>query len=443
MKMKRFVLVLAAILMASFLSGNIFAAGNRDSAKGGVKEVICIIQSGSDTEILKTIADAYNAEPGHESYRVVVSDLGGEDSWTRIQTMLLAKSSNFDFCGLIPSYVAGMAEAGVLEPLDSYFNDPAMKAKGFSPAVFTDSGIKNGTYEGALYSLPFGTSTMYLYYRKDLIPNPPQTWEEMRRVAEQFTRSRNPNSPTPYGTTIMGGTGSANNVNEIGSIVWSMGSDFVTPSGENKVNSPENVRATDFWAGLYKDKLVPPDCNTYGYGEVLNALKEEQVAMAIEWDAADGELSDPVRSPKVYNKLGYVPVPGVRQNDGSIKRVPFAQNWLLNINKFSNNKKESFEFFSYLFSTQVWLKHMKPGMSTALKAVLASPEFKDPKEKIGSFEAYSVGLENGRFYTLDKNVNTIMSIVERANDLILGGSAETQAALDAAKKEIDEILNKK
>jgi multiple sugar transport system substrate-binding protein len=165
--------------------------------------------------------------------------------------------------------------------------------------------------------------------------------------------------------------------------------------------------------------------------------------MAIEWDAADGELTDPARSPKVYNKLAFAPVPGVRQANGSIKRVPFAQNWLLNINKFSNNKKEAFEFFSYLFSTPVWLKYMKPGMSTALKAVLDSPNFKDPKEKIGSFEAYSVGLENGRFYTLDKNVFTIMSIVERANDIILSGSARTQDALNDAKKEIDELLARK
>jgi ABC-type glycerol-3-phosphate transport system substrate-binding protein len=310
MKVKCFVLVLSVVLMVSLTAGNVFAGGRNDSAKGGIKEVICMIQSGPDTEILKTITDAYNAEPGHEGYKIVISDVGGEDTWTKIQTLLLAKSSNFDFCGLIPSYVAGMAEAGALEPLDSYFADPAIKAKGFSPSVFTDSGIKNGTYKDTLYSLPFGTSTMYLYYRKDLIPNPPQTWEEYRRTAEQFTRSRNPNSPTAYGTTIMGGTGSANNVNEVAGIVWSMGSDFVTASGQNKVNSPENVWATDFWAGLYKDKLVPPDCNTYGYGEVLNALKEEQVAMAIEWDAADGELTDPAKSPKVYNKLGFAPVRG-------------------------------------------------------------------------------------------------------------------------------------
>ncbi|MDR0656748.1 MAG: hypothetical protein LBG22_10580, partial [Treponema sp.] len=64
MKTKQIILA-GIILMISIISGNVFAAGKSDGgAKGGVKEVVCIIQAGSDTDILKSIADAYNAEPG-------------------------------------------------------------------------------------------------------------------------------------------------------------------------------------------------------------------------------------------------------------------------------------------------------------------------------------------------------------------------------------------
>ena len=44
--------------------------------------------------------------------------------------------------------------------------------------------IETASYEGDLYAAPFNTNTQLLWYRKDLVPKPPETWDQMIEEAE-------------------------------------------------------------------------------------------------------------------------------------------------------------------------------------------------------------------------------------------------------------------
>jgi multiple sugar transport system substrate-binding protein len=44
--------------------------------------------------------------------------------------------------------------------------------------------LETGTYQGRLYAAPLSTNTQLLWYRKDLVPHPPKTWDEMIQMAE-------------------------------------------------------------------------------------------------------------------------------------------------------------------------------------------------------------------------------------------------------------------
>ena len=46
--------------------------------------------------------------------------------------------------------------------------------------------LKTATFEGELYAAPFNTNTQLLWYRKDLVPKPPETWDEMIEMAEEL-----------------------------------------------------------------------------------------------------------------------------------------------------------------------------------------------------------------------------------------------------------------
>jgi len=46
--------------------------------------------------------------------------------------------------------------------------------------------LKGFTYEGKLYGLPYAVEAIALYYNKDLVPNPPATWDELKTVAKKL-----------------------------------------------------------------------------------------------------------------------------------------------------------------------------------------------------------------------------------------------------------------
>ena len=57
-------------------------------------------------------------------------------------------------------------------------------------------------YKDSTYAIPFDVSTHFLYYRKDLIETPPETWEEYIETAKGFTKALNSSSETEYGAAI-------------------------------------------------------------------------------------------------------------------------------------------------------------------------------------------------------------------------------------------------
>lgn len=60
--------------------------------------------------------------------------------------------------------------------------------KYLSPAVLSDIHPRHRqAFEGRTVTVPFNKSIIILYYRKDLVPVPPTTWEEFLALAEKLT----------------------------------------------------------------------------------------------------------------------------------------------------------------------------------------------------------------------------------------------------------------
>ncbi|HEY5583121.1 MAG TPA: sugar ABC transporter substrate-binding protein [Ruminiclostridium sp.] len=443
--MKKIALVLVVIMLGTMFFGcssGTPAQTTASTAVGDSKkpvEIICMVQSSPEAQFVKEIAKAYMAEPENKNVTVTINELGRDNVVPRIQNQLFTKSDGVDFFFITPALIGALGEGGVLEDLNPYFEKQELKDKGFAKSQFTKGGLDSGSYNGASYGLPFITSTMLLYYRTDLIKTPPQTWDEYYEVAKQFTQSVNPSSPTKYGTTVMGKPQQDGiNLIEYSQIAWSMGGELVGPNDDIQVNSPSNIKALDLWSGLYKEHLVPPDATNFDYPAVLSAFQEEQVAMCIQWDAAAGTFADKTASPKISDKFAVSVLPGVKQQDGSILRTPYLNNWLACVNKFSTKKDQTLDFMAYLFNPKVFTKYLTPSMTTALNDVLSSAEFKKNKESSLSYEAYKQSLETGRGYVANKNLNNINSILDSALNKTMVGEVTSKQALDGA---VDEIKN--
>ena len=66
-----------------------------------------------------------------------------------------------------------------IRPLDGWFPPE-------DRAALIPQSIEAGFYNGRFYRVPVRTDVGVLYYRKDLLPEPPRTWEEFETVCNRY-----------------------------------------------------------------------------------------------------------------------------------------------------------------------------------------------------------------------------------------------------------------
>jgi multiple sugar transport system substrate-binding protein len=131
---------------------------------------------GTIQEVAKRCSDESNGR-----YTVNVELLPTDASQQREQLVrrLGAKDSTVDLIGMDVIWTAEFANAGWLrewtEPLRSQVTKDVFK-----------SVIDTASFEGKLYGAPFNSNTELLWYRKDLVKNPPTTWDQMISQAEDL-----------------------------------------------------------------------------------------------------------------------------------------------------------------------------------------------------------------------------------------------------------------
>ncbi|MGH3824727.1 MAG: ABC transporter substrate-binding protein, partial [Pseudonocardiaceae bacterium] len=89
---------------------------------------------------------------------------------------LAAHDPSLDVMELDVIWTAEFAEAGWILPY------PSELARRIEQGTLK-APLDTGTYHGKLYAAPLATETQLLWYRKDLVPDPPETWDEMIKMA--------------------------------------------------------------------------------------------------------------------------------------------------------------------------------------------------------------------------------------------------------------------
>jgi multiple sugar transport system substrate-binding protein len=94
-----------------------------------------------------------------------------------------AEDSTMDLLGMDVVWTGEFANAGWLAPV------PPDVAKIVSDEVF-DSVLETARFKNRLYTVPIWSNTQLLWYRKDRVPDPPKTWDEMIDQAEKLGPSK-------------------------------------------------------------------------------------------------------------------------------------------------------------------------------------------------------------------------------------------------------------
>jgi multiple sugar transport system substrate-binding protein len=163
------------LVLASALAGVVLSACGGSSSGAPTISFFVAIQPGGTIE---ATAERCTKEADGK-YTIKPELLPNDASQAREQLVrrLGAKDNSIDVIGLDVILTSEFANAGWIAPWSGKEKEEASKD------VFK-SVLRTASFEGELYASPFNTNTQLLWYRKDLVPKPPQTWDEMIEMAE-------------------------------------------------------------------------------------------------------------------------------------------------------------------------------------------------------------------------------------------------------------------
>jgi multiple sugar transport system substrate-binding protein len=148
-------------------------------------------------------------------------------------TSFLSGKSSFDivYCDVI--WTAKFAAAGWLLDLT-----PRLSQEDRND--FLDMELKAGTFRGRLYRVPAFIDAGVLYYRKDLVPNPPRTFDELAELSGELrTKER-------WGF-LWQGKQYEGLVTAFLEVLWGHGGEWIDPeTGRVRIDGPEAEAALRF-----------------------------------------------------------------------------------------------------------------------------------------------------------------------------------------------------
>ncbi|NJE30273.1 extracellular solute-binding protein [Thermococcus sp. 18S1] len=250
-------------------------------------------------------------------------------------------------------WIGKFAEAGMLEPIDDYVTDDILN--GFAPMA-----QEAMQYKGHYYAMPFAAETVALIYNKDMVSEPPKTFDEMKAIMEQYNDPNN----EKYGIAYP--------LNAYFLSAWAQafgGYYFDDQSEMPGLDQPETIDGFEF----FFQNIWPYMAPTADYGTQQSIFLEGRAPMMINgpWSISDVK--------KAGINFGVVPLPPVTKDGkeywprpyGGVKDIYFAAG--------IKNKEAAWKFVKWFTTTPEVIKELslQLGYIPVLTPVLNDPDIQN------------------------------------------------------------------
>jgi multiple sugar transport system substrate-binding protein len=305
---------------------------------------------------------------------------------------LATKSNDYSLIVSDTQWLGALTEPGWIVKLDDIIRrNPALNPPWYDP-VIESAYMEYPDNSGHKVALPQETDVLVLFIRKDLFRNPaerdaykrlsgrdlPQTFEdwekvdfdEYKAISKFFTRP----DEDLYGTCLQHSKEYDCESMSLYPIQWSMGGEFWNPKThdvEGYLNTEVNAKGLEIQKSFLE--VEPPGAVTYGVAENIKAFTQGKVASSQMWAGAGPAMITGQNRDNVM----VVPPPGMKQADGSIKRLYCigGQAWVINQFAAPEQKQVVLDFLKWWYLPETQLEFARKGGNPALKATLADPSF--------------------------------------------------------------------
>jgi multiple sugar transport system substrate-binding protein len=181
-----------------------------------------------------------------------------------------------------------LVELDAIEPLDTFWKASTI-AKDIDPAL-----RESMEYEHHLWSIPFGTNNVGIFYRPSLfkaagIQNIPTTWTELKATAKQLTRDTNGDGKIDtHGMLLPLGKGEWTVFTWL-PFMWSAGGEIQSENSAINIDNSGSIAALDLWRELMQSGNAILSSPERGYE--LDNFMTGKVAMQLTGPWTLGQLA--------------------------------------------------------------------------------------------------------------------------------------------------------
>jgi multiple sugar transport system substrate-binding protein len=219
-----------------------------------------------------------NAQSGGKykiSYQLLPQASDGQRQ--QLVRRLVAHDPSIDIMGLDVTWESEFAQAGLIVPWTGAYKTEA-------EAGTLQASLNTAEWNGQLVAVPDNTNTQLLWYRSDLVPNPPTTWAQMIADAEQLAKEGKPHYIEIQGAQYEGATVWLN------TMIASAGGSILNASASGPALGAPAVKALSIMKELADSPAADPS---------MSVQMENQNRLAMEAGTAAFELNYPFVYPSM------------------------------------------------------------------------------------------------------------------------------------------------
>ncbi|NYF60105.1 ABC transporter substrate-binding protein [Micromonospora purpureochromogenes] len=275
---------------------------------------------------LQKVVDDCNAQ-AQGRYRIAYRVLPRQADDQRVQLVrrLAAQDTGMDVLGLDVTWTQEFASADWIREWTGQDKTEVEQGTLTGP-------LETARYEGKLYAAPKNTNVQLLWYRSDLVPQAPTSWDDMIKAAQDLKGQGKPYQVLTMGAQYEGLVVLYNTLAE------SAGGKILSDDGKQAVMDAGTVKALDQLKRFATSGVASPSFTNATEDPVRLEFQAGGGAFQVNWPFVYPALQE--ADPELAKKVKWARVPGIDANTPSKVTIGGVN---MAVSSYSKHPTESFE----------------------------------------------------------------------------------------------------
>ncbi len=251
----------------------------------------------------------------------------------------VAANGTYDVVNYLDSW--GPPNAHWLATIDERLEEDGISMDRY-PAAFA----RSAQFEGKTLGFPLRAHAQLMFYRKDLISEPPETWDDVVRIGKELRESNADVEPLAL---YYNNDGNRQNLFIWLNFLWAAGADVFDADGRPAWDSEAGLKATEDYIALHTTHGVTnPASLSFVEQDARQSFMQGKSAMIPVWWWAYSSMINPESSVLTEDQVGFVGMPAYEG-----ETVTYAISMPFSISSYSDKQDAAWEFLKWLSNPEM------------------------------------------------------------------------------------------